>query len=194
MGEELAGSDATRCSLVRQVDHQPCSRLSGRTRPLHAIQLHGTRPGGDWGGLDLGRDLGLAGPNRCHAGRQSRHATISTIAQSLRDVLQSSSPSLRCPRRKARCIPSSVYSRCLMAGKSSPGNFGLLQQYLPGPDSCSAASSIFSRALRPPGRAESAGYESSLMSCGRSPASSMAKMRWWVIRAARQRRGRDRHP
>jgi len=175
MGEELAGSDATRCSLVRQVDHQPCSRLSGRTRPLHAIQLHGTRPGGDWG-------------------RQSRHATISTIAQSLRDVLQSSSPSLRCPRRKARCIPSSVYSRCLMAGKSSPGNFGLLQQYLPGPDSCSAASSIFSRALRPPGRAESAGYESSLMSCGRSPASSMAKMRWWVIRAARQRRGRDRHP
>ena len=138
MGEELAGSDATRCSLVRQVDHQPCSRLSGRTRPLHAIQLHGTRPGGDWGGLDLGRDLGLAGPNRCRAGRQSRHATISTIAQSLRDVLQSSSPSLRCPRRKARCIPSSVYSRCLMAGKSSPGNFGLLQQYLPTADSCTA--------------------------------------------------------
>jgi hypothetical protein len=47
---------------------------------------------------------------------------------------------------------------------------------VPGPDSCSAASSIFIRALRPPGRAESAGYESSLMSCGRSRASSIAKM------------------
>ena len=124
MGEELAGSDATRWSLVRQVDYQPCSGLSGRTRPLHAIQLHGTRPGGDWGGLDLGRDLGLAGPNRCRAGRQSRHATISTIAQSLRDVLQSSSPSLRCPRRKARCIPSSVYSRVLSyGGKIITGQF-----------------------------------------------------------------------
>jgi hypothetical protein len=30
----------------------------------------------------------------------------------------------------------------LMARKLSPSNFGLLQQYLPGPDSCSAASSI----------------------------------------------------
>jgi hypothetical protein len=27
----------------------------------------------------------------------------------------------------------------LVAGKLSPDNFGLLQQYLPGPDSCSAA-------------------------------------------------------
>jgi hypothetical protein len=48
------------------------------------------------------------------------------------------------------------------------------------------------------GKSESAGYESSLMGCGRSRASSMTKMRWWVIRAARQRmrhrRGRDRHP
>src|SRR6266849_374419 len=30
----------------------------------------------------------------------------------------------------------------LMAGKLSPGNFGLLQQYLPIPDSCTAANSL----------------------------------------------------
>jgi hypothetical protein len=35
-------------------------------------------------------------------------------------------------------------SDCLMAGKLSPGNFGLLQQYLPGPDSCTAAKTLHS--------------------------------------------------
>ena len=74
--------------------------------------------------LIWGATLDSQGPNCCRAGRQSRHATISTIAQSLRDVLQSSSPSLRCPRRKARCIPSSVYSRVLSyGGKIITGQF-----------------------------------------------------------------------
>ena len=34
--------------------------------------------------------------------------------------------------------PASIHEYCLMAGKSSPGNFGLLQQYLPTANSCTA--------------------------------------------------------
>src|SRR4029077_9129234 len=40
-----------------------------------------------------------------------RNATISTSTRSLEGVSQPSTPTLPCPRRKARCTPSSVYSR-----------------------------------------------------------------------------------
>jgi hypothetical protein len=56
--------------------------------------------------------LGGNAPRPRMAGRSpGRHATISTSARSLRDVSQSSTPSLPCPARKARYSPSSVYSR-----------------------------------------------------------------------------------